>query len=567
MNSLGVDTLGEYGSGFSLRCPDAIMQPSRIGLFFPHRLSFMRVLSRAMNRESAKVDRTVWQMDAEGFGRAVYTVELGGYPYSLVVISNYLDPRRRTDRVIAEAWDTTFALFDGIPDNRDLQRLEANVPLQESGRFEDSELVLSRANKSVRMFEHVAESLAKGKQPDLGMIRRIGYLMRTTAVYGNGKFGLADRERIARRPVVSGAFQLEMLAIWLIRGFSHDLVEHIASMRGNSAVRLAPPIRKFLGIGNSTGLGMAPFLIGHPILLHNWIFSKETALARVRSIETASVESVSRFRALLSRAKLHLDEWVVEDEDAMRRIACLRKDLEQFGYKAAAENPDDGYYWNRLFLISESIGDEFQEFCLSLLLEPHGDLVDELESWSASEIETSLDPAMTIADLLEIISSNFWWALSVDFDIAESRRHFWYVSEEKLEPRLGDRYCEQGSDLELPIDVAYRIQLLFRTLAYADPAETVAEFLVRRPELRGPVRRAQNLIRYQYCEIRGNLLDGACRPIDLLRCKLSFFGASKFDPKSDRWIRVALFQGGPTFDSVGGTEADDWLFPVLGEGK
>ncbi|MDE0304548.1 MAG: hypothetical protein OXI87_06650 [Albidovulum sp.] len=567
MNSLSATSPGEYDSGFSRRRPDEIMKPYRIGMFFPHRLSFKRVLTRALHREGAKVNRPVWQMDADGFGRAVYTVELGGYPYSLVAISKFLDPQRRTDRVIAEAWDTTFALFDGVPDNRDMQRLEENVPLQESGRFEASELVLSRANKSVRMFEHVAERLANGQQPDCEMIRRIGYLMRTTAVYGNGKFGLADRERIARRTGISGAFQVEMLAIWLIRGFSHDLVEHIAAKRGHSSARLAPHIRRFLGIGNSTGLGMAPFLIGHPILLHNWVFSRETALARVRSIETASRESVSRFRGLLSRGKRHLEEWLVEDEDAMTRIACLRRELDWFADNAAAENPGDGYYWNRLFLISESLSGEFQEFCVSLLLEPHGDLVDELESWSASEIETRLDPAMTAADLLEQLRSNFQWALSVDFDAAESRRHFWYVSEEKLEPRLGDRYRDEGSDLELPIDVAYRIQRLFRTLAESNPAETVAEFLLRCPELRGAVRRAQNLIRYPFCEIRGNLLDGGCRPIDLLRCKLSFFGASKFDPKSDRWIRVALFQGAPTFDSIGDAGADDWLFPVLGDFK
>ena len=119
----------------------------------------------------------------------------------------------------------------------------------------------------------------------------------------------------------------------------------------------------------------------------------------------------------------------------------------------------------------------------------------------------------------------------------------------------------------MPIDVAYRIQLLWRILAKSDAAETVAEFLVLHPEQRGAVRRAQNLIRYPFGEIRGNLLDGACRPIDLLRCKLSFFGASKFDPKSDRWIRVALFQGAPTFECVVDSVADDWLFPVLGESR
>ena len=61
------------------------------------------------------------------------------------------------------------------------------------------ELTLSRANKSVRIFEHVVESLSNGKQPDKEKLSKVGYLYRTTAVYGSGKFGLADRFRIKNR--------------------------------------------------------------------------------------------------------------------------------------------------------------------------------------------------------------------------------------------------------------------------------------------------------------------------------------------------------------------------------
>ena len=34
-------------------------------------------------------------------------------------------------------------------------------------------------------------------------------------------------------------------------------------------------------------------------------------------------------------------------------------------------------------------------------------------------------------------------------------------------------------------------------------------------------------------------------PIDMLRLKLSFFGAIKFDPRSDKWLRICMFQGAP----------------------
>ena len=43
-----------------------------------------------------------------------------------------------------------------------------------------------------------------------------------------------------------------------------------------------------LGVGNSTGLGMAPFLINHPQLLNNWINAKETALAEFEASKRQS---------------------------------------------------------------------------------------------------------------------------------------------------------------------------------------------------------------------------------------------------------------------------------------
>jgi hypothetical protein len=68
--------------------------------------------------------------------------------------------------------------------------------------------------------------------------------------------------------------------------------------------------------------------------------------------------------------------------------------------------------------------------------------------------------------------------------------------------------------------------------------------------------------RYPYGEIQDNLIGEQCLPIDMLRCKLSFFGASKFDPKSDRWTRITLCQGAPLIDELG-EGADDWWLPVF----
>ena len=136
------------------------------------------------------------------------------------------------------------ALFDGEPTAADLDRLEANVPLQEAGRVGPRELSLSRANRSVRLFAHVIERLSAGQQPDLAEVEAVGYLMRTTAVYGSGKFGAADRASIAQRSELSAPFQAEMLSVWLTRQFTVDIAEHLAALRGGEkAVRLDPAIR------------------------------------------------------------------------------------------------------------------------------------------------------------------------------------------------------------------------------------------------------------------------------------------------------------------------------------
>ena len=214
------------------RSPDTVMRLARMGAAHPTRLSFLRQMLRRMQNENWRFERPVWEFDARGQGRAVYCAIGPERTYSLVAFGHDLPDEMRSDRVIATAWDATFTLFDGVPDADDLARLERNVPLQEAGRVSVRELSLSRANKSVRLFDHVVARLAAGQQPDAAKLAETGYLMRTTAVYGSGKFGAADRAQIADRPEMRAPFQAEMLSVWLTRAYTVDLVEHLAQMRG-----------------------------------------------------------------------------------------------------------------------------------------------------------------------------------------------------------------------------------------------------------------------------------------------------------------------------------------------
>lgn len=531
------------------RSPSEVMRLARLGCAHPTRLSFLRQLLRRVEREGWRFDRPLWEVDSKGVGRAVYRAEGPLRTYSLVAFAHDLPDHLRSDRVIATAWDATFALVDGEPDAADLDRLVANVPLQEAGRVTAKELTLSRANRSVRLFAHAVECLAEGRQPERAEVDAVGYLMRTTAVYGSGKFGAADRETIANRPELAAPFQAEMLTVWLIRAFTVDIVEHLADVRGGAkAIRLDPEIRRSLGVGNSTGLGMAPFLVHHPVLLNNWVAAREEALARVRAQRTTLPEPVAALRTALAEARENAALWRSEHPVQAGQLADLRRDLDRIAERLLGWPLDgDAHPWDELWRWGEGLSLEGQEALLALLLEPHGDLVDDLcDRMDADEAASfAINGAMTAGELRAILKDRYDWALAVDFADPREVARFWYVSEEKLEPRIGDRFHEEGAEREHPLGIARLARELFDALASRPQEESLAYFLLDHPEHRYMVRRAQIARLHSFSEICGNLIGQDMLPIDMLRCKLAFFGASRFDPRSDKWVRISLFQGAP----------------------
>lgn len=549
------------------RAPDTVMRLQRMGSFHQTRLSFMRALLRRLQRENWRFECNRWRIDQRGVGEAVYSAHGPRRSYSLVAFAHDIAPEQRSDRVIATAWDATFCLFDGVPSDADIERLRANVPLQEAGRLRDSELSLSRANRSVRLWQHVLECLSQGRQPDPAEVDRVGYLMRTTAVYGSGKFGAADRALVQDRVLAGGPFRIEMLSVYLTRAFCLDLVEHLARARGGErAVALEPALRRRFGVGNSTGLGMAPFLVHHPVLLHRWIDARETALARVRAVRVAAAEAQTQFRQLVARAALNAQAWHSEHPLQVDKLAQLRGDLAALQSHLERVDLDRDYPWDALFAWgTENLGLEGQEQLLALLLEPYGHLVDELTAQMGADEYACfrIDGAQRVGALREQLRRAYGWALAVDYAAPDNCARFWYVSEEKLEPRLGERFEEAGAEYEQPLDTGRAAAALYQDLQGWEDDAMVADFLLARPAHRHTVRRVQIQAAHPYAEIRDNLIGAQMLPIDLLRCKLSFFGATHFDPRSDRWVRICMFQHAPFPHELHDSVEDEWAYPPL----
>ena len=550
-----------------MRTPEKVMRLERMGSSFPTRLSFMRTLIRRMSKENWRFERTLREVDKDGYGVSIYSVTTPNRTYSLVAFTQEIPADMRTDRVIAEVWDATFSLFDGVPSQEDIDYLANNTPKQEGGRYRPSELTLSRANKSLRVFKNVVDSLSSGNQPDKDLLTSVGYLMRTSAVYGSGKFGCADRAKIADREECKAPFQMELLTVYLIRWFTIDSVEELAKERGGKkAVKLDKTTRQFIGVGNATGLGMAPFLLKHPALIHNWVVAKETALARVRSIETPIEGTLKVFLKSLLQVSQHVDEWNVEDTVQADRISCLTDEIQSLRIWCEDEfNISRPYPWNGIYqFVEDNFSLECQEMVVSLIIEPHGSLVDDLAETMSTNLIPKFNADMSLAQLKEVVEDSYQWATSIDFSLKESQHHFWYYSEDKLEPRFGSKGIDDGVEQEMPLAIGRDVSQLNKVLSSTSNDISISEFVMMYPEFRHIIRRIQNTFVRPYSEVQDNLLSESMRPLDLLRFKLAFFGASKFDPKSDLWTRISMYQGAPMPDQLSEPNHDCWSFPIAG---
>ena len=543
-----------------------IMTLDKMGSRYPSRLSFSRSMLRRLLFDNWKISKSKFDLDDKGYGTAVYEININNNIYSLVCFSQHLDSADRSDRVIAEKWDTAYSLINGKLNDDELNRLRKNVPLQESGRNSPKELILSRANKSVRLFEYVVNCLSNGKQPDINEINKVGYLLRTTAVYGSGKFGLSDFANTKAVTEFNQPFRAEMLAVYIIREFSVELVEHVAKKQNPSkAIALENNIKQHLGIGNSTGLGMAPFIIKHPKLINKWMKQYTQSLDNIVN-KNVEIEKLNTYFELLEKALLYLKEVTTFDEYQITKNSKTVEDLKKYIShikKFQKKRVTDLQWIDLIKFTSNKCNYDTQEIAKVQLLELYPEISEELAEDMSDVEEMGINESQTLKQLNAIIEKDYQWALKVDFSNKNNDYLFWYISAAKLEPRLGERYNEEGSELEQHLGIAKMVQKLHTLIQEENLDLSVAEYLALNPEFRGIIRRIQSLEQYPFAEVQDNILSKKTIPINMLRFKLSFFGANRYDPKSDRWLRVSFFSGAPFLSNLNAKNVDSWGFATM----
>ena len=164
-----------------------------------------------------------------------------------------------------------------------------------------------------------------------------------------------------------------------------------------------------------------------------------------------------------------------------------------------------------------------------MMLEPFDDIVKPLVSKMSSDEDKyfTIPTNRTVKDLQIIIEKRYSDILKINFEKKENNKNFWFISKNKEEPRYADRFEENGSELEQPLAIARDIKKLYKKILVSKNNLTIDKFLIENTDLRHVVRRAFIIEKFPYSEIQDNTISENVIPIDMLRLKLSFFGALK----------------------------------------
>jgi hypothetical protein len=556
----------------SLRAPSIVMSPRRAGVVVPNALSFSRAAMRELVRGRYRVEKVRFDLDSEGRGEVLYRLIGGGWTFHFFLVSTKLPEEQKTDRNFAQSWDAMGVLCQGEWTAEREARLRREVPKQRAGYADYDTLIYARGNRSARLFDHVVESLAAGRQPDPHLLAPVGYILRTTAFIGNGQLGTRpfagyEPDHPLRRP-----YHAQFCSAFMLREYVFDLVDHMARARNPRAARLARPYRRYLGLGNAAATGLVPFVVNHPHLMHRWCLAYETALARAEHRPAKPDDDVThRFGRLLDRSIRHFieserpsDGVFSTPQDLAADLSRLRAAFEEFRAHGTVESKPTPLPWVALHDWAERhLHPEAAEILSAIVIEIHPDIVDAAADDFYADERFEVQPEMTVAQLRDIVQEQYAWALAPHYRDVPAQ-HFWYRSSKApRDVRRGLRGRDQALEAETSMDTVLQTQRLWAFLERARHDARVADIVCVRPDLRHIVARIQSLAGLQYAELREHWLASGFSPFAPVRFALSFYGLEKFEAAVPKSVRGTFMQGAPIAEDVADGIDGDWPFPLM----
>jgi hypothetical protein len=357
-------------------------------------------------------------------------------------------------------------------------------------------------------------------------------------------------------------YHVQMAAAFLLREFVFDLAEHLARVRSPQASCLDRRLKRYLGLGNSAGQGLIPFIANHPHVMHRWCLTQETARAEAAA-RPVTPDTLGRFQKLLDKAIRYYTEdprdgngIFLDYADLARQLGVARERIARRQVLAT---------WETVVLEAQAcLHAEVGECLGTILLEAHPDIVMKYENGFRAEETFDVKPEMLASELRSLVGEAYAWALDGRLPRDQWTENFWYQPVEAPdEPRRGRRGVAPTYEFESRMDVPRQVAALDDALAEALPVATVADVLAAHPGLRHIVRRVQSVAALAYAELRDSTISADYTPFAAERFLLAFYGMEKLDPRPPRSVKGAFLQGAPTAADIAEGIPGEWPFPLI----
>ncbi|HLJ20173.1 MAG TPA: hypothetical protein VKU84_08240, partial [Stellaceae bacterium] len=441
-----------------LRDPDRLMTAPRLGAMKATRLSFANILARHMISQRWTIRKERFGCDAEGDGQGVYRIDANGHALTYIARTFRWDGIEKVGRRSDGAKRDMFgALFVGHPSAERIAEEFATFELRDAAAMRTRSDVTgwTPANRSVRYFDHVVNSLVAGKQPDAAVLGSgTGYVLRNGGYLGSGRQGSLSVDGYPQGHPLRHPYFGDLFGLYMVRTVAVDLVNGVARARNPRAPQLASEIARYIGVGNSSGQGMCVALQRWPEWVATWLLARELALAYAATRQP-DPPSLARLDALLARAEAYYGSIELQCEDYVVPPAKLAANLAAI--RSSLSGPGRPQYdtWGELAdRIGASSDLETAEQLNSLLIELYPEFADAVAAYVPIGMWQDRDvrPEACVEDVQGLLRENYGWALRRDLRLSPTRQHFWYHSADNGEQRRGERILDPHEEFESFID-------------------------------------------------------------------------------------------------------------------